>query len=126
MWFDKEYCDVNVLLGKVLKSVYKVYDNEIHFITEDNMHYVMYHEQDCCESVAIEDINGDLKCLVGNPILLADESSNSVDPPKYKYDESYTWTFYRFATIKGYVDIRWYGESNGYYSESVNFGMFKQ
>ena len=82
--------------------------------------YKFYHAQDCCESVLIEEIIGDLNDLVGAPLLMAEEVSSD-DMPDPKRDDSYTWTFYRFATIKGYVTVRWLGTSNGYYSEEVNF-----
>jgi hypothetical protein len=81
--------------------------------------FVFYHEQDCCESVDIYDIVGDLQDLVNTPMLMAEEVQGK-SPVDYECSESCTWTFYKFATIKGYVDIRWLGESNGYYSESVN------
>ena len=107
------------LKGRILCKVLKLDDYELRFhLTED--HYVrMYHMQDCCESVYIEDIVGDLDDLVGTPLLLVEEVSN-YDGESKEYSESETWTYYRFRTIKGSVDIRWYGESNGYYSESVD------
>lgn len=59
----------------------------------------------------VVDVCGDIKNLVGAPLLMAEESSESM--------ESGTWTFYEFATVKGSVTIRWLGESNGYYGEEV-------
>jgi hypothetical protein len=111
------------LQGRILCKVVNLDNYELRFhLTED--HYVrMYHSQDCCESVSIEDIVGDLDDLVGTPLLLVEEVSNYDGESKYEdaeWSESETWTYYRFGTIKGSVDIRWYGTSNGYYSESVD------
>ena len=116
--------DISDLIGKTLTSV-EVNDSkeEIIFTTSDGDEYVMHHSQYCCESVTVDDICGDLKDLIGTPIVKAEESSSNENPVGVKapeYQDSFTWTFYIFATVKGYVTIRWYGESNGYYSESVD------
>ena len=90
--------------------------------------YVFFHQQGCCESVRIEDIVGDLSDLEGEVLLKAEETSNVFDllnTAEQEFSESGTWTFYKFATRKGYVDVRWLGESNGYYSESVDLGYEK-
>ncbi len=114
--------EFDTLMGKVLKEVNIGSDN-ITFITDNGEVYNMYHDQDCCESVYIESVVGDVEDLIGVPLLIAEESTSGENPEGVdvsEYQESYTWTFYKLATIKGYVDIRWYGESNGYYSESVS------
>jgi hypothetical protein len=114
------------LKGKVLERIDQNEDVELHFITDDGEHYRMYHEQDCCESVYIEDITGNLDDLIGTPITMAEEAQNyDPGPLDEECDESYTWTFYKLATVKGYVTIRWYGSSNGYYSEKVDFEKYQ-
>jgi hypothetical protein len=118
------YEKIDVLLGKTLKSVTKPNVEELVFVTDEGEVYKMVHSQDCCESVSIDDICGDLQDLVGEPILEASEEVSGENPPGIevrKYQDSFTWTFYKIGTRKGSVTIRWYGESNGYYSESVNF-----
>jgi hypothetical protein len=115
------------LFGKTLVHVAVINDDEeILFVTNEGDKFKLYHRQDCCEHVFVESIIGDLADLLNTPILLAEEATSLDNPSDYKVEceyppESQTWTFYKLRTIKGSVDIRWHGESNGYYSESVDF-----
>lgn len=111
------------LLGATIKSIDGAKRGSCVITLEtDRGFYVFQHHQDCCESVSIEDVCGDVQDLIGSPLTMAEEVCGE-NPEGWKPDEycdSYTWTFYKFATVRGYVTIRWYGESNGYYSESVS------
>ena len=100
-------------------------DEVLLFTCANGVRFVMWHDRECRETVELTDVNGDLSDLCGVPIVLADESNNAPDgwnayEHQDEWDASYTWTFYRLATVKGHVDIRWFGESNGYYSEKVS------
>jgi hypothetical protein len=108
------------LLGHSMSSVQQVRDAELVFTRRDGRAFKFHYEPDCCATCYIEDVCGDLADLVGSPLVEAVHVSNYTReaPPNA---DSYTWTFYRFSTVKGTVTVRWLGESNGYYSESVSF-----
>ena len=115
-----KYYDAASFRGKTISAIEKVADDEIRFSLDDGTKYRMYHSQDCCESVSIHRIEGDLASLVGAVLFTSEEESVRDEIPAWGDDtaysgESYTWTRYRFNL----VDIIWHGSSNGYYSESV-------
>ena len=114
-WYDN-HVSVEEMLGQTFSRV--VSDEDTVTFENDEVRYVLYHSTDCCESVVVEDIIGDLEDLEGWPLLISREDHDA-DGPELN-EESYTWTFYNFATFKGYVTIRFLGTSNGYYSEDVD------
>ena len=110
--------EIELLLGRIVENI-DVKDEEIVFWCNNNRVFRMFHQQDCCETVMVEDIAGDINDLIGSPIVLAEERSQK--NPQPSRDDSETWTFYEIGSAKGTVTIRWFGSSNGYYSESVSF-----
>jgi hypothetical protein len=126
----KEGGEVRTYTELIGKTIVDVKENEdrygfvvsVDFVFDDGSVYSMYNEEagtgnDC--TITLEDVNGEWSDLYGEPLVVAEEITNTTQ------SGSGTWTFYKFATIKGYVDLRWFGESNGYYSEIVSFRKIK-
>ena len=117
--------DFNTLKGRTVVAVEGMTEGNdvVTFVLSDGAKMVLWHEQDCCERVDLVDVHGDPDDLLGE-ILEAEEE---IDGPYQdeEYGDSVTWTFYKIGTIKGRVTLRWQGESNGYYSESVNCALIE-
>lgn len=129
----RKQVNFDVLIGQTIKSISGLQQGseEILFTTEEGNEYKMYHEQDCCESVELSDFDGDESDLLGGLVVSASEESNQYNDEDeevgpYQYSESWTWTFYKIQTTKGHVWLRWLGESNGYYSEDVDFAWLNK
>ncbi len=115
-----ERVGIGELIGERLVGVNNIDNEVIIFNTESGKEFQMYHDQDCCEHVYIDDIaGGNTGDLSGEVVLNAYESSHS--DPRPTEDDSGTWTFYWIATNEVTLVIRWYGSSNGYYGEGVDF-----
>jgi len=114
---------ISEMVGKTPKNITIGSDkDELNFYFSDGTLGRFYHEQDYNESVLISDVSGDVADLIGTPLLVAEERTETGSDGGC---ESWTATFYTFRSVKGTVDVLWRGESNGYYSESVDFQMKK-
>lgn len=105
--------------GKIIKKISISKDKSIiKFLTDKDIEYQMYHDQICCEDVYLDDVDNDINLLLNSPILIAEETTNYT-PPTISHN-SFTWSFYRLGTINGVCVFRWYGTSNGCYSEEAD------
>lgn len=116
--------NIEELKGEVLTNI-DVAGDEIMLTTQSGRKVRIFHCQDCCESVSIHGIDGEVTKLLGKPLLDVSET-NPDDAPAEGSDESYTWTVHEFRVDDATVIVRWFGSSNGYYSESVSIADLGQ
>lgn len=127
MYKKVEKINIEELLGKIIVSIDRAEDDRyLGFNCSDGYSYVMYSEEwgyDNDMDLYLEDVCGNLEDLLKYPITMAEEINNEEG-----YQDGYhcTWTFYKLATIKGYVTLRWCGFSNGYYSEAVDIAKARK
>lgn len=115
------------LVGETLAYVdTDEHGEEIRLTTQSGKVFTIYHSQDCCEYVRIVDTEGNWRDLIGKVIedISVIEESGCIDDggvrPAYANDDSWTTTDLVFLVDGATVISRWVGESNGYYSESVD------
>ena len=117
---------LNRMVGETIVSVSgNRHDEEFVVRTTSGLVFTFYHSQDCCEDVYLEEIIGDIDDLIGHTVVMAEEtcSNDEVVGSSCYQGESFTWTYYRMATERGLVVLRFFGSSNGYYSESVSVSV---
>ena len=107
--------NIEQLTGMTITAVVYKETNESLLIHLNTHVLEMIHHQDCCETVYLADVVGSFEDLIGYPLLEVSESSVNTNSA----DMSSTATYYNFNTVKASVQLRWVGESNGFYSETV-------
>ena len=107
-------CHIDDLVGKAVRGL--AYSDEYFQILTDDCIYIFYHEYSCCESVWLTQVDGISDKIIGSRIVIAEVVTDEKDTECGHI----TWSFYKIGTNKGMIDYRFQGESNGYYSETVD------
>ena len=116
----RRHVEFSDLVGEVLDSVdIDKGENQILLTTRSGRRFMVYHEQDCCEKVQIVDQDGNFDNLIGKPIIEARDFAVDTGESESDYDSQTTTTLV-FRVDDQTVISRWIGDSNGYYSESVD------
>jgi hypothetical protein len=108
-------------------SEVRIVEDAVYFVDKKGWVYKLEHSQECCETVELIDVIGDIEDLQDSEILMCGVETSSIEkaPDGQIQDDASQWTFYKFGTKKGYVTLRWWGSSNGYYSVDVNISIAK-
>ena len=111
--------------GKTIQEIRgcKKHSDEVTIMFTDGSCLKFYHRQDCCETVELEDCDIIPEWLIDSKIISIEERisrSGEGVKPLNSCAASYTWSFYVIKTSSSTLVLRWYGESNGWYSETVD------
>jgi hypothetical protein len=123
-----KYAPLSILVGLTIAKIEGLENNsqEVKITTTDGRQFSFYHVRDCCETVELIDYEAFKDKLIGGKIIeaeiLNDSSKELMAKESYDFqNDSHTWSFYIINTDRGSIWMRWLGESNGYYSEEVDF-----
>jgi len=108
---------IKEIQGQVFDSI--IVDGNTIIFKNDFKTVEFHHEKDCCEDVYLESVDGDISLLENKVILAAEKVTNKSPAPDGRESYYGEWTFYKFRTVSDSVTVRWFGESNGYYSTEV-------
>lgn len=120
---EKTEVSISALRGQTLASVDYLppdLDCEERFLltTVDGRTYEISHHQECCESVQLEETEGDWQKIIGRVIVDAEKHTIEVSQKNETVDVRLTELVFR--TDEHTLIQRWIGESNGYYGIEVD------
>lgn len=115
---NQEYSKIENLQGLRVSEIDDLGDSVL-ITTECGRQFLITHNQQCCENVFQESVDGKWESLIGKVIVHVSQSESPGDD-----DDglllSQTNTTIILAVDDSTVISRWVGTSNGYYSERVD------
>lgn len=118
---------IELLNKQISRVMLNSFSDQILFITSNGEQFLYQTEGDCCSTTWIEEING-LDNLLGQVIhdvedvpMGEPEADRAHGQDGSKYFDVLQDYGVKFTTTRGYCDLVYRNESNGYYGGSLGF-----